>query len=206
MPENDQLWNYDMESSQWQRVHVKNQGGGQLGSGQAPTLGHDVVPWNLVHHSAFKVDASTIGVIWYDTPKMGPGSSQSAQASGDAGPAVVHCPQNLMVSTFDCNKSVWRNLKIATYSLSASQLNLESRYRDGAAVYPIYDWDCDRVNRVLILGGINLQNPIDYEVKAGDDQQAPGVIAKMSLAQIDLLTAGGFEDMKAMGFDFERVS
>jgi len=57
VPENDQLWNYDMESSQWQRVHVKNQGGQQLGSGQAPTLGHDVVPWNLVHHSAFKVDA-----------------------------------------------------------------------------------------------------------------------------------------------------
>jgi hypothetical protein len=126
------------------------------------------VPWNLVHHSAFKVDAATIGVIWYDSPTTGQGNSQGAQSSGDSG--VVHSPQNMMISTFDCNKSVWRNLKIATYSLSGSQLNLESRYRHGAAVYPIFDWDCDRVNRILIFGGINLQNPIDYQVKKGEDE------------------------------------
>jgi hypothetical protein len=106
-----------------------------------------------VHHSAFKIDAATIGVIWYDTPKMGQTSSPEAQSQN---------PYSLMISTFDCNKSIWRNLKLATYSLNSSQLNLDSKYRHGGAVYPILDWDCDRVNRILIFGGINIQNPVDY--------------------------------------------
>ena len=67
-----------------------------------------------------------------------------------------------MISTFDCNKSVWKNLKIATYSIGGPQAELENRYRYGSSIYPIYDWECDRVNRILILGGINLSNPTDF--------------------------------------------
>ena len=29
--------------------------------------GVDVMPWNLVHHHAFKVDNDNVGVIWFDS-------------------------------------------------------------------------------------------------------------------------------------------
>jgi hypothetical protein len=64
VPENDSIWSFDLESCQWQRIKVKNQGAGT--SDSTSVTGADVVPWNLVHHQAFKLDAQNIGVIWYD--------------------------------------------------------------------------------------------------------------------------------------------
>lgn len=40
-----------MDSGSWARVKIKET---------------ENTPWNLVHHSAFKLDKGNIGVIWYD--------------------------------------------------------------------------------------------------------------------------------------------
>jgi len=48
VPENDSIWSFDLESCQWQRIKVKNQGAGT--SDSTSVTGADVVPWNLVHH------------------------------------------------------------------------------------------------------------------------------------------------------------
>ena len=96
--------------------------------------GQDVVPWNLVHHSAFKLDAQNIGVLWYD---------------------LNEGRRTLMVSIFDCKKGLWRNMKMA--SLNEESLTFE--YRLGASLFPVVDVECDRVNRLLVFGGIDLSKP-----------------------------------------------
>ena len=50
VPENDSIWSFDLESGHWNRIKVKNQG-------SVDCSGQEVVPWNLVHHSAFKLDS-----------------------------------------------------------------------------------------------------------------------------------------------------
>ena len=40
-----------MDSGSWARVKIKET---------------ESTPWNLVHHSAFKLDKGNIGVLWYD--------------------------------------------------------------------------------------------------------------------------------------------
>lgn len=99
VPENDSIWSFDTESGHWNKIKVKNQGGDAIGAGQ------DVVPWNLVHHSAFKLDAQTIGVLWYDPEPL----DQSSYADGG------EIRRNLMISTFNCKKCLWKNLKVAKY-------------------------------------------------------------------------------------------
>jgi hypothetical protein len=52
-------------------------------------------------------------------------------------------------------KGLWKNLKMA--SLCEDQLTFE--YMLGATLFPVVDIECDRVNRLLVLGGINLNKP-----------------------------------------------
>jgi len=136
IPENDSIWTFDTESGHWHRVKVKNQGASSDSVGQ----GHDVVPWNLVHHSAFKLDAQNIGVLWYDPEQLDGGEVR----------------RNIMISTFNCKKCLWRNLKVARYG-SPEPL---SGYRFDSSVFPILDQETDKVSRVLVLGGIQLDDPL----------------------------------------------
>ena len=62
-----------------------------------------------------------------------------------------------MISVFNCKKCLWKNLKLA--SMTNDRTCLTDEYRFGTSVFPIVDLDCDRVNRVLIFGGINIKNP-----------------------------------------------
>lgn len=101
-----------------------------------------MVPWNLVHHQAFKLDAQNIGVIWYDPEVKNESISR-----------------NMMISVFNCKKCLWKNLKLA--SMTNDRTCLTDEYRFGTSVFPIVDLDCDRVNRVLVFGGINIKNPAE---------------------------------------------
>ena len=53
----------------------------------------NVTPWNLVNHSMFLLDANNIGVIW---------NSDYANTRSN----------KLMISIFNCDKQIWRNLQI----------------------------------------------------------------------------------------------
>lgn len=48
-------------------------------------------------------------------------------------------------------------MKVANYGEGFASLNAE--YRFSPSLFPILDQDCGRVNRVLVLGGINLDEP-----------------------------------------------
>lgn len=54
----------------------------------------------------------------------------------------------MMISIFNCRRCMWKNINI----LSSDSF----KYRFGASVYPIYDMECDRVSKILILGGIDM--------------------------------------------------
>jgi hypothetical protein len=56
---------------------------------------------------------------------------------------------SMMISIFNCRRCMWKNINI----LSSDSF----KYRFGASVYPIYDMECDRVSKILILGGIDMQ-------------------------------------------------
>ena len=122
MPENDQIWSYDLESGMWNAIKIKNQGGSD-GS-------DDLVPWNLVNHSTFKLDEHNIGCLWYH---------EDMSFDGDS----------MMISIFNCRKCIWKNINI----ISSDSF----KYRLGASIYPVYDMECDRVSKILILGGIDIQ-------------------------------------------------
>lgn len=51
LPNDELIYNYDMDASTWCHVQVKNT---------------DYLPWNMVFHSVFKADALNIGILWYD--------------------------------------------------------------------------------------------------------------------------------------------
>ena len=38
-------------------------------------------------------------------------------------------------------------------------------YKFGHEIYPVYDMECDRVSRILVLGGIDIQNPTGDQSK-----------------------------------------
>ena len=59
-----------------------------------------------------------------------------------------------MTSIFNFKKNTWRNLKIAVLG-EEPQIN----WRFGASVFPIFDTSMDAVNRILILGGVDLMSP-----------------------------------------------
>jgi hypothetical protein len=119
VPENDQIWSFDLESGMWNPIKIKNQGG---------TEGiDDLVPWNLVNHTAFKLDEHNIGCLWYNEDLS----------------------DQMMISIFNCRKCMWKNINIISTD--------SFKYRLGASVYPIYDMECDRVSKILILGGIDVQ-------------------------------------------------
>lgn len=134
VPENDSILSFDTESGHWQRIKVKNQGG------EAVVGGQDVVPWNLVHHTAFKLDSQNIGVLWYDPEQND----------------TLEITRHLMISVFNCKKCLWKNLKVAKYNEPGP---LRS-YHFQQSVMPILDVDQDRVSRVLIFGGYSLENPL----------------------------------------------
>ena len=62
-----------------------------------------------------------------------------------------------MISVFNCKRCLWKNLKIASASNELTCITNE--YRFGVSLFPIVDLECDRVNRVLVLGGIDIKNP-----------------------------------------------
>lgn len=140
VPENDSIWSFDPESGHWSRIKVKNQG--QRSDSDNSQPGSDVVPWNLVHHSAFKLDSQTIGVIWYDPEILENGATR----------------RNLMISTFNCKKCLWRNLKVAKYGAGVQSPTLD--YRFFSSILPIHDEECDRVMRVLVFGGFSFEDSI----------------------------------------------
>jgi|TARA_B110000305_G_C19306316_1_gene571739 hypothetical protein len=95
------IWSFDIESGQWQNVKVKNQG---ISENSSEPNAHDLVPWNLVHHTAFKVDEDNICVLWYDNfaDVFGEDEAQDVNKS------------TMMISLFNCKRCVWKNLKIAS--------------------------------------------------------------------------------------------
>ena len=64
-----------------------------------------------------------------------------------------------MVSVFNCKKCLWKNLKLA--SMINDRTCLTDEYRFGTSLFPIVELDCDRVDRVLIFGGIDIKNPVE---------------------------------------------
>ena len=120
------------------------------------------MPWNLVHHHAFKIDNDNIGVIWFDSEALL--SLQGNKISVDE-------PLNkrtTMVSLFNFTKSLWKNLKVACVPLNDSEAagqhgnlggipTVSFEYRFGSSIYPIFDVECDRVSRVILFGGVDLR-------------------------------------------------
>lgn len=148
------------------------------------------MPWNLVHHHAFKIDNDNIGVIWFD--------SQALNMQGND--IQVDKPLNkrtTMVSLFNFTKASWKNLKCASIPLDESEeagqdggnINgiptVDFEYRFGASIYPIFDVECDRVSRVLLFGGIDLRKPFG----GTKEQESKNDGAKRSLpfAQFDFI-------------------
>ena len=115
---------------------IKNQGG--------ENATDDIVPWNLVYHSVFKIDANNIGCLWYHT--------NTSETTGTF--------NSMMTSVFNIKKCTWKNLKMASSSHNDTFV-----YNFGHEIYPVYDYECDRVNRILVLGGIDLQNPASDQSK-----------------------------------------
>ena len=109
VPVDDSIWSFDTESGHWNKIKVKNQGTGTSGPMAAA---QDVVPWNLVHHSAFKLDGQNIGVLWYDPEVLAGGQVR----------------RNVMISTFNCKKSLWKNLKVAKYGDSMQSPLMNYRF------------------------------------------------------------------------------
>lgn len=68
--------------------------------------------------------------------------------------------RNMMVSTFNCKKCLWRNLKIARYGVGEPIADPTIDFRFFSAIQPIYDQECDRVSRVLVLGGFTLDDSL----------------------------------------------
>jgi hypothetical protein len=58
VPIDDLILNFDMDASTWAKVKIKE------------STADTQMPWNLVFHSNFKIDASNIGFIWYDYDVM----------------------------------------------------------------------------------------------------------------------------------------
>ena len=137
VPESDSIWSFDPESGHWSRLVPKN----RTAKPGSEIPGHEVTPWNLVHHSAFKIDSVTIGVLWYD-PETVEGKVR----------------RNLMTSTFNCKTCQWRNLKVAGYGVDTQGPALD--YRFFSSLLPIYDEECDRVTRVLVLGGFTMEDSL----------------------------------------------
>ena len=52
------VWTFDLEASTWLPK-----------SRFAPPQTSDVMPWNMVFHSVFKLDSQNLGVLWYDIVK-----------------------------------------------------------------------------------------------------------------------------------------
>lgn len=167
IPEHDSMWSYDLESGHWQKFRANNtyvnQNADILEKVSVEKIkGADVMPWNLVHHHAFKVDNDNVGVIWFDSHAL---NLQGKDIQVDK-------PLNkrtTMVSLFNFAKSHWKNLKVACIPLDESEdtgsgnLNgiptVDFEYRFGASIYPIFDVECDRVSRVLLFGGMDLRKP-----------------------------------------------
>jgi hypothetical protein len=120
----------------WQQVVIKNQGG--------ENATDDLVPWNLVYHSVFKIDANNIGCLWYHT--------NNSESTGTF--------NSMMTSVFNIKKCTWKNLKMASQSHNDTFI-----YKFGHEIYPVYDMECDRVSRILVLGGIDIQNPTGDQSK-----------------------------------------
>mmetsp|Transcript_21674 Transcript_21674/g.33374 ORF Transcript_21674/g.33374 Transcript_21674/m.33374 type:complete len:82 (+) Transcript_21674:1103-1348(+) len=65
-----------------------------------------------------------------------------------------------MMSVFNCHRSIWRNLKMADLKPNP-QADKTLFYPHGSAVYPVYDPDSERLNRILLLGGVDMRDPIN---------------------------------------------
>ena len=146
VPENDLIWSFDTESGQWQNVKVKNQG---ISENSTESNAHDLVPWNLVHHTAFKVDEDNICVLWYDNfaDVFGEEEGQDENKS------------TMMISLFNCKRCIWKNLKIASLQAKENGAPLDVKYKFGCSIYPLYCEEQDRVSKILVLGGIDLNYP-----------------------------------------------
>lgn len=66
---------------------------------------------------------------------------------------------------------------------------MSNEYRFGASLFPIVDLECDRVNRVLVFGGIDIKNPKENATE-------------LSYMQLDFTTNTEF--FKPLG-DMERL-
>lgn len=97
-----------------------------------------------------------------------------------------------MVSIFNCQRCSWKTLQTAALSPSpTADRPLITPFHYGATLYPILDPYCDRVSRVLLLGGIDLLNPL-----AEQDW--------LNFTQVDLLTS--FRNVESFGFGVKPLS
>lgn len=97
------MWSYDLESGSWAKIIPRNT---TLEMETGKLKGSEVTPWNLVHHTAFKVDSEVLAVIWYDSLSYGLAANELAQNE------QVN-QRSTMVSLFNFKTNLWRNLKIA---------------------------------------------------------------------------------------------
>ena len=178
IPESDCMWSYDLESGHWQRIRPNNAYVNQPADVLEKVAldkikGAEVVPWNLVHHHAFKIDADNVGVIWFDSTAL------NLQGK-DIRVAEPMNKRTTMVSLFNFTKSTWKNLKVAAIPADESNTSgningiptVDFEFRFGASIYPIFDVDCDRVSRVLLFGGMDLRKPSGRDKNGSEDQPA----------------------------------
>lgn len=123
VPNEDLIYNFDMDSSTFTRIIAKNT--------QEPS---DAVPWNLVFHSLYKIDAHKIGVLWYDYDQN----------------IEVITQRYLRTTIFNLTNSTWKDVKLIC--------NEDLTYRHGYFLYPRLSSKTDELESLLIFGGVNLSN------------------------------------------------
>lgn len=153
IPADDNMWSYDLESGSWAKIIPRN---ATLEMETGKLKGSEVSPWNLVHHTAFKVDHEVLGVVWCDNQSLGLAANELAQNE------QVNA-RSTMVSLFNFKTNLWRNLKIACLPGQGyddiETVKFDFQYRYGASLYPIFDYECSCVNKILLFGGIDLRKP-----------------------------------------------
>ena len=152
------LWSYDIESGHWSKMARSDT--------EDP---REIAPWNLVHHSAFKVDKEHLGVIWYD-------SKGATTLPHEIDESIVINSRKTMISIYSFGTNTWRNLRVGLYGESSEGMEavVDYQYNFGASIYPCWDFECGCVNKVLLFGGADLRDP-------SEDQDSLRVV------QIDLI-------------------
>lgn len=103
MPKEELVVNFDMDAMTWSAATKKSK--------SEPS---DPAPWNLVYHSAFKLDVHNIGVLWYDY------ESDLDQKRH----------RYLRVSILNVNKTAWKDVRLINED--------EALFRLGASIYPTF--------------------------------------------------------------------